>query len=188
MIRDAAQVLVTWALYATVLAAALYVVAWPLAWLAGRRPDRAWARGWTPWLAWLAVVLALVALTPPLSRGLERRTRVAKARGDVRLLGQALAAYAAHCEGPPAVGATGGDCRVTTGPQVGVLPPALLEAQRNRRGVRAGPFLEFVPRLPPRWSGFAGAYEYVVDADGRMRVCAAGDDVVADSGATAGCP
>jgi len=189
VIGDATQVLATWAIYAAVLAAALYVVAWPLRRLAARRRGGgARARGWAPWLVWLAVVLALVALAPPLYRGLERRARIAKARGDVRTLGKALAAYAAHCDGPPPIEATGSDCRVASGPQVGAVPAALLEPQHNRRGVLAGPFLEFIPRLPQGWSGFAGAYEYVVDADRRVRVCAAGDGVVADSRASGACP
>jgi len=182
-------VLATWAIYAAVLAAVLYAIGWPLRWLAARRrPGGGRARGWAPWLVWLVVVLALVVVAQPLYAGLERRARIAKARGDVRLLGQALAAYAAHCGGPPAIEATGSDCRLAAGPQVGAVPPAILEPQHNRRGGLAGPFLEFIPRLPPGWSGFAGAYEYVVGADGRVRVCAAGDGVVADSRAGAACP
>jgi len=189
VLADALTIVVTWAVYVAVLAAAAYVVTWPLLWGVGRRrADAGRTRGWRPWLAWLvAAAFAAVAATP-LYANVERRTRIAKAQGDVQLIGKALDAYAAHCGAPAAAGASGGDCPVATAPQTGAVPPALLKAQRNARGVQAGPFLEFIPRLPARWSGFGGVYEYVVDADRAFRVCATGDGVAADSRGAGVCP
>jgi hypothetical protein len=187
VIRDALALLATWAVYAAVLAGAFYVVAWPLRrWVRrGSPPARG---GWLAWLAWLLIVVALVALVGPLARGLDRRARIAKARGDVRRLGRALDAYAAHCGGVPPAGAAGSACPVAGGVQVGAVPAALTTGQRNRAGVRAGPFVEFVPRLPEGWSGFGGAYGYVVEGVGHARVCAAGEGVVVDSSSAPTCP
>jgi hypothetical protein len=103
-------------------------------------------------------------------------------------MGKAVSAYAGHCGGPPAPDAAGSGCRVATRPARGPVPTALLMVQRNARGVHAGPFLEFVPRLPDGWMGVAGVYAYVVDADRRAGVCAAGDGVVADSRGGGVCP
>ena len=171
-------------LYVVVLAGAIYVVAWPVAWLAGRRrasPGR--ARGWRPWAIWIAAGAFVALVASPLSAGVERRTRIAKGEGDVLLIGKALAAYTAHCGGPPPVGAAGADCAVATTSATGRVPAAILTAQRNGRGVRAGPFLEAMPRLPQGWSGFGGAYAYRVDARRRSGVCATGDGVIVGVGA-----
>jgi hypothetical protein len=129
----------------------------------------------------------LAAAAPALIANVERRARVAKARGDVFLIGKAVAAYAAHCGGPPAADATGGDCRVAASAARARLPKALLEPQRNARGLLAGPFLKFIPRLPGGWSGDDGVYAYVTGPDG-ARVCATGDGVVADSLGGGRCP
>ncbi|HEU5194312.1 MAG TPA: hypothetical protein VFW70_06190 [Methylomirabilota bacterium] len=182
MLADALRLLVTWAAYAVVLAAALWIVTWPALWTRGKR------RGWQPWALWILALVAVAAAYAPLAADLERRMRVAKGRGNALLLGKAVEAYAAHCGGPPATDATGGDCRVAGGAGRGPLPRALLERQRNARGVEAGPFLEFIPRLPRGWSGLGGTYAYVVDAAGRTRVCGAGDGVVADSRGSRACP
>lgn len=184
MLAEAVRLVLTWAVYAAVLAAALWIVAWPVLWARGRRRGR----GRRPWLAWLVAAALLAAAAAPLAADLDRRARLGKARGDVLRLGKAVAAYAAHCGGPPAAAAAGGDCRVAAGPDRGPLPPALLKTQRNARGVEAGPFLEWVPRLPAGWSGLGGTYGYLVGDDGRARVCAAGDGVVADSRGAATCP
>ena len=54
MLADAVTIVVTWAVYVAVLAAAAYVVTWPLLWgVARRRADPGRARGWRPWLAWI---------------------------------------------------------------------------------------------------------------------------------------
>jgi len=188
VLADAVRLVLTWVAYAAVLAAALYLVGWPLRWAAGRwRSSPGRARGWRPWAAWGLAGVCLAAAVPPLAADVERRARVAKARGDVLLLGKAVAAYAAHCGGPPAADAAGGDCRVAAGAGRGGLPAALLKTQRNARGVEAGPFVEFIPRLPRGWSGAAGVYVYSVTPDGHARICATGDGVVADSSGIGRC-
>jgi len=189
VLADAAATLLTWVVYVVMLAAAIYVVTWPVLWGVGRRranPGR--TRGWRPWAIWIAAAALVAAVAAPLSASVERRMRIAKGQGDVLLIGKALAAYAAHCGGPPPVGAAGADCPVAGTPQSGRVPAAVLTAQRNARGVRAGPFLEFVPRLPRGWTGAEGAYRYLVDAERRPRVCATGDGIAADSAATGACP
>lgn len=189
MLAEAVRLLLTWAVYAAVLAAALGIVAWPILWsLRRRRGAGGRASGWRPWAAWLLAGACLAAAAAPLAADLDRRARVAKGRGNVLLLGKAVAAYAAHCGGPPAADAAGSDCRVAAGAERGPLPPALLKAQRNARGVEAGPFLDFIPRLPAGWSGLGGVYGYVVSADRRARVCGAGDGVVVDSRGAGVCP
>jgi len=189
VLADAVRLVLTWVAYAAALAAALYLLSWPVVWAAGRRGSRPGrARGWRPWAIWVLAGACLAAAASPLAADLERRARVAKARGDVLLLGKAVAAYAAHCGGPPAADAAGGDCRVAAGAARGRLPAALLKRQRNARSVEAGPFLEFIPRLPPGWSGAAGVYAYSVTPDGHARVCATGDGVVADSRGAGRCP
>ncbi|PYM19756.1 MAG: hypothetical protein DMD78_23840 [Candidatus Rokuibacteriota bacterium] len=145
MLADALTLVVTWAVYLAVLGAAAYVVTWPLLWGVSRlRSTPGRTRGWRPWLAWVlaAAFAALAAL--PLYANVERRARVAKAQGDVLLLGKALAVYAAHCGGPPAAGADGTDCPVATTPQTGAVPRALLTAQRSARGLQARAALEFI--------------------------------------------
>jgi len=182
VLADAVRLVLTWMAYVAVLTAALYLLSWPVLWAAARwrsRPGR--ARGWRPWAVWVLAAACLAAAAPPLAADVERRARIAKARGDVLLLGKAVGTYAAHCGGPPAADAAGGDCRVAAGAARSRLPAALLKRQRNARGVEAGPFLEFIPRLPPGWSGAAGVYAYSVTPDVQTRVCAAGDGVIADS-------
>jgi hypothetical protein len=189
LLAETLRLVLTWIAYAAVLVAVLYVVGWPVRWLIGRqRGAGAPVRGWRPWAAWLILAVLVVAAARPLAADVQRRARIAKGRGDVLLLGKAVEAYAAHCGGPPAVGAAGGDCRVAAAGERGGLPPALLKAQRNARGAEAGPFVDFVRRLPPGWRGISGAYAYVVADDGRARVCAAGDGVVADSRGRRACP
>jgi hypothetical protein len=189
VLADAVTLVVTWAAYLAVLVAAAYAVTWPVLWGVGRRRAEAGrARGWQPWLAWSAAAAFAALAVLPLSANVERRTRVAKAHGDVLLIGKALAAYAAHCGGPPPAGADSADCPVATTPQIGTVPGALLKTQRNARGMEVEAFLEFVPRLPPGWSGVAGVYAYVVEPPHGARVCGAGDGVVADSRAAAACP
>lgn len=178
MLAEAVRLVLTWLAYLAVLLAALYVVSWPVLWVAGRGRGPA-SRGWRPWAAWLVLAALLAAAAPPLAADVERRMRIAKAHGNVLLLGKAVAAYAAHCGGPPAADAAGDDCRVAAGAVRGPLPAALRKMQRNARGVEAGPFVERVPRLPPGWTGEGGVYAYAVAADGRARVYAAGDGVVA---------
>ena len=186
MADDALRLVLTWAAYLAFLVAALYGVAWPVLWLVGR-----WGRtspraqGWRPWAAWLFLVVLIASTAAPLGADVKRRARIAKARGDVLRLGKAVAAYVAHCGGPPAVGAADGACRIATGAARGPLPRALITPQRNARGIEAGPFVEFLPRLPRGWTGADGAYAYVVTSDGRARVCATGDGVTLDSAAPA---
>ena len=184
MLADALRLVLTWAAYAAFLAAALWIVAWPVVCVLGRRRR---ARGWRPWAVWLLAIIGVAAAAAPLGADVERRRRIGKGRGNVLLLGKAVDAYAAHCGAPPAPDATGGDCRLATGDGRGPLPRALLRTQRNARGAEAGPFLEFVPRLPPGWSGLGGTYAYVLDG-GRARVCGSGDGVVADSRGSRACP
>lgn len=181
MLADALRLLGTWAAYAAVLAALLWIVTWPVLWARGRRSGRRWA-------LWLLALGCVAAAAAPLAADLERRMRVAKGRGDALLLGKAIEAYAAHCGGPPAPDAAGNDCRIATGAGRGPLPVALLQRQRNARGVEAGPFLESLRRLPAGWTGLGRSYAYVIDAGGRARVCAAGDGVVADSRGSRACP
>jgi hypothetical protein len=189
VLAEGLRLVLTWIADAAVLLAALYVAGWPVAWLlARRRGAAAGARGTRPWVAWLVLAALVAAAAPPLAHDIDRRARIAKGRGDVLRLGKALEAYAAHCGGPPPAAAAGGDCRVAAGPERGPLPAALLRAQRDAHGAEAGPFLEFVPRLPPGWQGLGGLYAYVVDAGGRARVCGAGDGVVADSRGSRSCP
>ena len=142
MLADGVRLVLTWMAYAAVLAVAIYLVSWPLLWAVGRRrvtPGR--GRGWRPWALWVLAAACLAAAAPTLIDNVERRARVAKARGDVFLIGKAVAAYTAHCGGPPAADATGGDCRVAASPARARLPQALLKPQRNTRGLVAGPFL-----------------------------------------------
>jgi len=186
VVDDALRLVLTWAAYLAVLIAALYVIAWPVAWLVmRRRQTKPRARSWRAWAVWLVVIVLIALAAPPLGADLERRRRIAKARGDMLRLGKAVAAYVAHCGGPPAVDATDGDCRIATGAARGPLPRALMIRQRNSRGVEAGPFVEFLPRLPRGWTGADGAYAYVVASDGGARVCATGDGVMAESASPA---
>ena len=180
MLAEAVRLVLTWVAYAVVFAAALWIVGWPAAWAMGRRGGR-------PWMIWLVAIAVVAAATPPLAADLERRQRIAKARGDVLRLGKAVAAYAAHCGGPPATGAPADDCRVASGAVRGAFPAALLVPQRNARDVEAGPFLGWIPRLPPGWTGAGGRYAYTVDGDRGTGVCATGDGVVADSRGTGEC-
>lgn len=189
MLAEAARLVLTWLAYIGVLTAALYVVAWPLASVsAGRRGTGGRSYGWRPWVVWLLAVLGVVAAAGPLMADVDRRARVAKARGDVLRLGRAVAAYTAHCGGPPPVEAADGQCPVAASPARGVVPRALLTAQRNARGAEAGPFAAYVPRLPPGWTGASGSYAYTVDGEGRASVCASGDGAVADSLGAGRCP
>lgn len=186
MVDDALRLVLTWAAYLAILIAALYVVAWPVVWLVRRRRQtKPRARSWRAWGAWVLIVVLIALAAPPLGADLERRRRIAKARGDMLRLGKAVTAYVAHCGGPPAVGATDGACRIATGAARGPLPRALMIRQRNSRGVEAGPFVEFLPRLPRGWTGADGAYAYVVAPDGSARVCATGDGVMAASASPA---
>jgi hypothetical protein len=187
---EAIRLLVTWATYFVVLAAALWILTWPVLWLRQRRRGDNLRRDvrWR-WTAWLLAGAIVATTATTLVADAERRARVAKGRGDVLRLGKAVDAYAAHCGGPPPAGdAAGGDCPVAAGAERGRLPAALRKAQRNARGAQAGPFAEFIPRLPRGWAGLAGTYAYVVSADGHARVCGAGDGVVADSGGGRACP
>lgn len=189
MLADGVRLLLTWMAYVAALAAAIYLVSWPILWAVGRRPHArpGGARGWRPWALWVLAAACLTAAAPALTANVERRARIAKARGNVLLIGKAVAAYAAHCGGPPAADATGGDCSVAAGAARARLPQALLKPQRNARGLEAGPFLKFIPRLPDGWSGAGGVYAYVTGVDG-ARVCATGDGVVADSRGAGRCP
>jgi len=188
VLADGVRLLLTWMAYVAALAAAVYLVRWPILWAVGRRrPRSARAPGWRPWALWVLAAACLAAAAPALTANVERRARVAKARGNVLLIGKAVDAYAAHCGGPPAADATGGDCRVAAGAARAHLPEALLKPQRNARGLVAGPFLKSIPRLPHGWSGAGGVYVYVTGADG-ARVCATGDGVVADSRGAGSCP
>ena len=189
MVAEAARLVLTWLAYVGLLTAALYVVAWPLASVVARRRGAGRrAYGWRPWVVWLLAVVGVVAAAGPLMADVNRRARVAKARGDVLLLGKAVAAYTAHCGGPPAVDAADGRCPVATSAARGAVPKALITAQRNARGAEAGPFATYVPRLPAGWTGAAGVYAYMVDDRGRARVCASGDGAVADSLGAGRCP
>jgi hypothetical protein len=188
VLADVVALVLTWMAYVTALAGAVYVVSWPVLRAVGRRrASPGHARGWRPWALWALAAACLVAAAPALTANVERRARIAKARGDVFLIGKAVAAYAAHCGGPPPADATAGDCRVATSAARAPLPKALLKPQRNARGLVAGPFLTSIRRLPPGWSGVEGVYAYVTGADG-ARVCAAGDGVVADSLGAGRCP
>jgi hypothetical protein len=112
VVDDALRLVLTWAAYLAFLIAALYVVTWPVVWLVTRwRRTSSRARGWRPWAAWLVFVVLIASTAAPLGADVKRRARIAKARGDVLRLGKAVAAYAAHCGGPPAVGAADGAAR-----------------------------------------------------------------------------
>ena len=169
--------------------AAAWVLAWPVLWtLALHRGDRARAHGWRRWAAWIAGCVVVAAVAGPLRADVWTRARIAKGEGDVLVIGKALEAYAAHCGGLPEPAATGGDCGVARGTQIGPIPLALARTQRNARGVQANGFLRELPDLPRGWTGFAGAYAYVVEGERAFRVCAAGDGVVAASRGSSTCP
>jgi prepilin-type N-terminal cleavage/methylation domain-containing protein len=139
----------------------------------------------------VAIIGILAAIAVPLYANVQARARIAKAQADTRAMASAVSIFAAHCGNLP-LGAGAANCTdvapaAGSGGLVG-LPGALLVQQTNAQGQLGGPFINAQPTLPAGWVGTAGAYSYVVNANGTYEICATGDGTGANSNAGVTCP
>ena len=116
-------------------------------------------RGFT--LIELLIVVAIIGILSSIAivvyTDVQRRTRVARATGDIRAVASAVSLYSAH---------------------VGVLPSALTlltQSSSNSEGQTSGAFLVGIPESPLGWS----TYAYNSDADGTFTISASGDGTTA---------
>jgi type IV pilus assembly protein PilA len=138
----------------------------------------------------VAIIGILTAIAMPLYAGVQSRTRTSKAQGDMRGVATAISAFAAHCGGLPAPGASATtDCSaVTTVAASGAIPTVMMTAQTNAQNQVAGPFMNSTPTLPTGWAGSAGTYLYAVNASLTFIVCAFGDGTAVNTSGSANCP
>lgn len=126
----------------------------------------------------VAIIGILAAIAVPLYANVQSRARISKAQADVRTLGSAASAYAAH---------------------MGTNPPALANLTAiatNGLGQNAGPFMANIPTPPPGGApAWPAAYTYTNGTApggaviaGTFVVCATGDGAFANSGGVASCP
>src|SRR5688572_20375759 len=138
----------------------------------------------------VAIIGILTAIAIPLYAGVQSRARTSKAQGDMRGVATAISAFAAHCGGLPAPGASAAtDCSAVTAVAAsGALPMVMLTAQTNTQNQVAGPFMNSVPTLPVGWAGSAGTYLYAVTTSLTFIVCAMGDGTAVNTSGSATCP
>ena len=116
-------------------------------------------RGFT--LIELLIVVAIVGILSSIAvvmySDVQRRSRVARATGDIRAVASAVSLYSAH---------------------VGTLPsalPLITASSSNSEGQTSGAFLAGIPESPLGWS----TYAYTSGDDGTFTISASGDGTTA---------
>jgi general secretion pathway protein G len=105
----------------------------------------------------VAIIGILASIAIVLYTDVQRRSRVARANGDIRAMASAVSLYSAH---------------------VGTLPsalPLLTASSSNAEGQTSGAFLGGVPQPPIGWS----TYSYTSGGDGAFTISASGDGITA---------